>query len=480
MSSLEDALYEPHEEDRPLPAYSPAQSCRDSCSASLRPPSSLLIERDPLSPSISERDVHTQDEREMPGSSPASPTQRASEPAALLPSFGRPQPACSSFATTLDNEGTCDLLGHEIREPRDPDKPINVSKNHFDSPLPLDDSALLDLPPFDYQYPPHSRDDFPDSDKALFERMNTSKSLPVEKLLEKYSDEGAHLIDFLAGQEQSREESYAPVFEARTHADSVLSRFLRENRQKSAAARRSRASEGQGRLRPPSPPPLTPAQQEVMRNLETELVYRMEDVSINHAESEGAIAGFFTYKWDSADQRPPEHVRQVLYESGGLDKRLFRTRLIADPTVGEESWLDGFRKPEETSQYQEPLDNIWDTTKAAYNKAFRAHWHPEPPPPRTPATEYETQRTPILEAKGHSAGPPPVVVPEWFPIFMSYKILDPRRGSQAFHFKQLLNIIHHLEWRCKHPPTTEPQKWEKEWHEPSSLWDTPVRQRSGG
>ncbi|KPM36412.1 hypothetical protein AK830_g10142 [Neonectria ditissima] len=478
MPSPEDAPCEPLEADCSLPACSPSQSCRDSDATSLRPPSSLLIERDLSPPSLSERNVNAQDEREMPASSPNSPAQGASEPAAMLPSFGHPQPACSSFATTLDYEGTCDLLGHETRELRDPDKPINVSEHHFDSPRPEGDPAVLELPPFDYQYPPHSRDEFPDSDKALFERMDTSKSLPVETLLERYSDEGARLIDFLAGQEQSREESYAPVSEARTHADSVLARFLRENRQKSAAARRSRRLSG-GRLRPPSPPPLTPAQQEVMRNLETDLVYRMEDVSINHAESEGVIAGVFTYKWDGAEQRPPEHVRQVLYESGGLDKRLFRTRLIADPAVGEESWLDGFRKPEEKSQYQEPLDNIWDATRATYNKVFRAQWQPEPPPPRIPAIEYETQRNPLLEVKGHSTGPPPGVIPEWFPIFMSYEILGPGRGSQASQFKQLLNIIHHLEWLCKHA-STQPPKWEKEWHEPSSMWDTPVRRRSGG
>ncbi|KAH6996346.1 hypothetical protein BKA56DRAFT_153713 [Ilyonectria sp. MPI-CAGE-AT-0026] len=445
------------------------RSPRSTCS---RPPSSLLIERNPPSPSTSERAAEAQQECDLPESSPTSPARRPSEPSALRPSFDRPLPSRSSFATTLASQDTRGKAAKPCG-----DTPINISRNHFDRLRPVCDPVLNKSQSFRLEFPPPSRDLYPKAGERLFQPMNTANSIEVEKLLEKYSEEGAQLVEFLASQEQAREDTYGPVVEAREKADSILANFLREQRQKSDAARaaEARARGRVARRRPLSPPPLAPAQQQVIRQVETELLDNMRHVSINHAESEGAIAGFFTFQWDGADQKPPESHRELLLESGGLDKRLLRAPIVAHPEVGEHSYLEGMTKPLSQSAYQENLDKIRSKNRNAYNKAFWRHWQQAPGSTTGP----EPEPTPAPKPNICSSDLPTVLVPDWFFIFATYNILDLWPGSTPSRFIQLLNTIRTLELQCQVSPMKR-QRWDKEWHDPSSLWDTAVRKKSGG
>ncbi|KAF7544515.1 hypothetical protein G7Z17_g9898 [Cylindrodendrum hubeiense] len=468
MLAPADAVIQRHDGDDPPSDQSTAGSPRSPYSTCSRPPSSLLIERSPSSPSTSERAADEQHERDMLASSPKSPAQRPSEPSALRPSFDRPLHSYSSVATTLASR---DAHGRATKSYGD--IPLNTSRHHFGSHRPVGDPVLAKSQSFRLEFPPPSRDLYPKSGESLFKPMNTANSVDVEKLLEKYSEEGAQLVEYLAGQEQAREESYGPVVEARERADSTLAKFLREQRQKSDAARAAemRARGRVARRRPLSPPPLTPVQQQVIHELEADLVDKMKSVSINHGETEGAIAGFFTFEWDGADQKPPESHRELLYDSGGLDKRLLRPPLVAHPELGEKSYLEGMTKPLSQSAYQESLDKIRSKNRSAYNKAFWRHWQ------QAPASKIEPALAPKADSS-HSDFPA-VLVPDWFPVFSTYNILDLWPGSPASRFTQLLNTIRALELQCQ-VSRQKPPRWDKEWHDPSSLWDTVVQKKNGG
>ncbi|KAH7165503.1 hypothetical protein EDB81DRAFT_852368 [Dactylonectria macrodidyma] len=490
MSATASTAIDLLDADDHLPTESPTGSFRSS-STCLQPPASLLVEQSPPSPVNPIRAVDTKKGRQVLGSSPLSPTQRPSEPWALQPSFMRLQPSHSSFATTVASQ-TAPSRPTTAKG----DISVTISRNHFRGPRPIGDPSLARPQPFRLEFPPPSRDQYPISSKNLFQSLNTANSIDVEELLDKYSEEGAQLVEFLAGQEQDREASYKPVVEARNKADNVLREFLCENRKKSQAARLAeRRARGlvQSR-RTSSPPPLTPAQVEKIRHLETDLVKKMEAVSINHGETEGVIAGFFTFKCDGVDKEPPESYRELLLESGGLDKRLFRKPLVAHPELGEMAYLQGMSKPARYSAYQGRLDDIRSANRDAFNQAFWVQWQQAsaPPPesevktvpasnpdssPSEPTPEPEAKTFDVRDLNSSPSSQRAVLIPEWFPIFKSYKLFDLWPGSAGF--TQLLNIIHDLEMQCKFAPT-QPKRWDKEWHDASSLWNTAVRKQSGG
>ncbi|KAH8735762.1 hypothetical protein BGZ61DRAFT_440877 [Ilyonectria robusta] len=132
-------------------------------------------------------------------------------------------------------------------------------------------------------------------------------------------------------------------------------------------------------------------------------------------------------------------------------------------------------KPLSQSAYQENLDKIRSKNRNAYNKAFWRHWQQAPGSTTGP----EPEPTPAPKPNISSSDLPTVLVPDWFFIFTTYNILDLWPGSTQSRFIQLLNTIRTLELQCQVSPMKR-QRWDKEWHDPSSLWDTAVRKKSGG
>ncbi|KAH7145752.1 hypothetical protein B0J13DRAFT_554043 [Dactylonectria estremocensis] len=151
-------------------------------------------------------------------------------------------------------------------------------------------------------------------------------------------------------------------------------------------------------------------------------------------------------------------------------------------------------KPTRYSAYQGHLDDILSANRVAYKQAFWVQWQQATGPP----SESEVKSVPVSKPESSPSEPTPeskaktvevldpgfsssrqrtVLIPEWFPIFKSYNLFQIWPGSAGF--TQLLNIIYDLETRCKFEPT-QPKRWDKEWHDASSLWNTAVRKRNGG
>ncbi|KAF4126782.1 hypothetical protein GMORB2_0519 [Geosmithia morbida] len=78
---------------------------------------------------------------------------------------------------------------------------------------------------------------------------------------------------------------------------------------------------------------------------------------------------------------------------------------------------------------------------------------------------------------------PDPLVPDWFPVFMSYNIVRfaPSHASVADCFRELLNIIHDLETEVGRSDADQtPHGFDMEWHRPHPGWDTVKRRRIGG
>lgn len=468
-------------------------SCAISDGSCSGPPRSLLVERDWYTASGSRNVAGAQKNPKPIISSPDSTSRRELEAAALQPSPKRDDDSSwTTLGTTFDkatpSSQQLDEEGSRGRS-RAP-KPITCSKGNFAGSRPNGDPALDELPSYRLEFPPASGDDYPEDGDILFQPpKESSRSLDVESLLEKYSDQGAELADFLTAQGMEREDAYEPVAAARQHTQRVLAKFWLIQRLKGEGAQDLEYPKPVGRIRHmrklPSRPRLTRKQLNHMHKLEVDLVANMEDLAINHGKTEGTIAGTFTTQWDDAEKEVPAHVSELLMATG-FDKRLFHKRLVPHPEDPEVAFGNDVQEmPLDQSFYQSQIDDIREVHRDAFRQSFEA-FRPSRPAPSTKIDFHTDVQLSLItstevDSLTNIVVPPEPLVPDWFPVFDNLNIIRLMCTTPSSRFIELVNNLSRLQETVKAAEEEERKpKWDKEWHEPRSGWSTRVQRQNGG
>lgn len=77
-----------------------------------------------------------------------------------------------------------------------------------------------------------------------------------------------------------------------------------------------------------------------------------------------------------------------------------------------------------------------------------------------------------------------ILVPDWFPVFASYRIIRlPDHKSMVERYRELLNIIYRLEDAIETNKAKEKigmKTFDKQWHEPSPYWEHAFQRKHGG
>lgn len=468
----------------------------DSC---LCPPASLLIERLPLpsSPpsnfrinnksngscndnqddssqnvnSNIENNQNVKEGRHIISVSPP-PTFFIREPAALRPTPNHKSPK-SSPTSPPDDLPPAFTQSQREKQPIQEQQVARhaetiIIRSPWKGKLPAGDKCMWRSDAYAMVYPPPPPHAYPESSAELYQpQQDTSGNIDLSDALNSYAEDGAQLVGFLQTQSQDREEVYAPVALERDNVGALWKALDNENLE---AYQRERIVRGRGGLkiqRPITPPPLSKKQMNMIHKRETSLVELMRDVTMNHAISEGTIAGKLTLNWDYAHLEPTEHERWVLHEAGGLDKhRLVEEEPEDDPD--EILGPDPEKRKKKISKYKSELDDQLEDRRQAYREAFRAQHE------REDEVNFTDDEFPTIDP---ALRPIRCMVPEWFHVFATYNIINFDRGNINKQFKAFLNLVSYLEEQVK---LVEKPRWDKKWHEPSKAWPTRTRQKSGG
>ncbi|KAM5348243.1 hypothetical protein ACJ41O_008067 [Fusarium nematophilum] len=466
------------------------QSASSSLSC-IRPPSSLLIERQPHSvspiPSACAGDEGRPGTPPLVIPSPSPPSTESPEPRdsnkhrlTSSPSLYTSSLELISTPSSLQESKSIDGGDEACISGRT--TPLNTCRGHFKGPRPVGDPALLPKT-YTLEFPPPSRDSYPRSGEVLFHPPpNTAGSIEVDGLLERYAEDGAQLVEFLASQSQAREEMYPDV----TLQQGILGEIwhaLQNQRSLFAEAEAAKPKHNFTIGGPKELPPLSKRQRYIIHNREAPLVASLEKVSLNHAVSEGAIAGAFTFHWDHASQVPTEHQLSVLREVRGLENMHLKEDRGQDSTAETDD-----NQATARLSSQDLVDDARKANKKAFERTFlgvrQRSFSPlslSPRPTPTPLSSREPRAKTAFSAVAQSASQPPsvpVLVPEWFSIFASYEMLRFDTPHPSTQFREFLNAVWKLESRIKNPETRP--GWNKEWHRPDPSWSTPSRQKSGG
>ncbi|KAI5455564.1 hypothetical protein BGZ63DRAFT_381024 [Mariannaea sp. PMI_226] len=127
----------------------------------------------------------------------------------------------------------------------------------------------------------------------------------------------------------------------------------------------------------------------------------------------------------------------------------------------------------EKSYYEQQLEEIKSKQKFAFRKAYQSYWTPEP---QFNCGEVDSNEN------SHDREKRETIIPDWFHVFETFNVIHLWSNTPPSRYTELLNIIADLERDCSNAQRVQqqPQKFDKEWHEPSKSWSTPARQQSGG
>lgn len=409
-----------------------------------------------------------------------------------LPSSSSHQPSSIELISTpaiLRNFKTGELerQGAPARE---------VLRDQFTGPRPVGDPSLLAIQQYKLDFPPASRDAYPDIERFPFTFVESSKPVDLDEPMGGYVEQSDKLASFLAAQSKRYAKDYARY--SRQHAKLTATWDRINDARYAKAEKESRRpdhnpAKGEHKIIER----LTRSQQRKIVELETDLAPLMEKVALNRAEAEGAIAAAFMFDWDHADRAPTEHQISILRELEGFEKFVFEKEKPEVKTGLDYVLTDADMHGNALSR--NPTQPLFDDIRAVSNKVYREAFLkqrkeelllapltslPLSPPPEpvefseAPWEAFLCPRPKPTVKKNRSA--PSTTVPEWFAIFVRFDMFKFESLKLQDQFNELLRTIRKLESRINSPDTPARPTWDLEWHDPHPSWSTPVRQKSGG
>ncbi|KAF5026867.1 hypothetical protein F66182_1063 [Fusarium sp. NRRL 66182] len=482
-----------------------------SATSCIRPPSSLLIEK-PY-----KQDSHENYHQDKHGScaiadslSPqktfSSRTRRepqdhfSSSNSVVVRSVGLPTPPTSPHKSSIKTQHTIKPAPVPIFEYDQ--EPLTIHLDEFNGPPAIGDPEVLTSPNHTFdKYPPPSREEYPEDGDIVFKpgfihHPHIGLANPIARFEQ---TSRINFVEPLALQGAVRDEYAAHANHEKEERGHLLNEVHRR-RVLDAEFEAARIFDFNFTDEPVSLPVMAEDAQRAIYNLEADYAALSRKVALCDAAIEGAIAGEFTYNWDTCHLPPTEDQMSVLREAESL-RGLFpevkptpprkpelvekstppkgtQTRDLYEQFLGNQSsacpasdWLKEEQAFAMKKAYQDASSGQRDMRFPSLVKSTKSRELDKEFPYNLPNSRKDPYRN-----NGYQSSPS-VQVPKWFPTFASYNIIRiDRRQKPADQYKELLTAVWKLEAQMK----CGKQSWGKKWHDPSPRWTEPWQKTSGG